>query len=79
MQITIPKEVELVVRERAKASGFATVDDYVLNLLRVGDQSQSSQALPYEQWRRELDAFVGSLTPGNPNVDDSRDSIYPGR
>ena len=79
MQITIPEEVEESIRERAKASGFSNVDDYVLSLLHVEGPSLSPRPVSYEEWRRELDAFLHGLTPGNPNVDDSRESIYPDR
>ncbi len=76
MQITIPREVEALARERAKASGFDSVDEYVLSLFHPGDSVPSPNALPYESWRRELETFVNSLTPGNPAVDDNRENIY---
>ena len=76
MQITIPREVEASIRERAKASGFDSVDEYVLSLFHPDDSLPSPHPLPDELWRRELEAFVQTLTPGNPDVDDSRESIY---
>lgn len=79
MQITIPEDVEASIRERAKAFGFSNVDDYVLSLLYIEGPPSSTRPMPYEEWRRELDAFLRGLTPANPNVDDSRESIYPDR
>ena len=79
MQITIPKDAEAGLRAQAKASGFASVDDYVVSLLNVGQVQQPSPPLPYEDWRQELDEFLGSLTSSNPDFDDSRESIYPDR
>ena len=32
-----------------------------------------------EEWNREFDAFLASMKPRNPNLDDSRESIYPVR
>lgn len=78
MQITIPKSAEAGLRAQAKASGFASVDDYVFSQLQLGSDV-ASHIQSYEDWRRELDAYLNLLTPGVASFDDSRDSIYPDR
>ena len=81
MQITLPDDPKL--RHRAHSAGFATVEEYVLQLVerdveqapvppRAGSQSA-------EEWVRDFRAFIQSIPPGNPNFDDSREAMYPVR
>lgn len=79
MQITIPKEMEAIIRSRAKFSGFEKVEDYVLSVLIADSAPQTAAKMPYDQWHREFFSQVESFQPGNPNFDDSRESIYPVR
>jgi hypothetical protein len=77
MQITIPEDVEERLKSRAKAFGYENVEEYVLNvLLEDEERPGGTTRLSKEQWQREFRDLVGSLTPGNPNFDDSRESIY---
>lgn len=53
-----------------------------LRLLEENSESaaaESSSLLPPEEWIREFTAWARSHRPRNPNVDDSRESIYEGR
>lgn len=83
MQIIIPDDPKF--ESSAAAAGFATVEDYILAILEQHAQEQAEgestngQTLSHEQWKREFRAFQASLRPSNPNVDDSRESIYPVR
>ena len=79
MQITIPKDVEAIIRSRAKISGFEKVEDYVLSVLIADSAPQTAANMPYDQWHQEFFSLVESFQPGNPHFDDSRDSIYPVR
>ena len=80
MQITLPVDEQVVAQ--ANAAGFDSVEAYVLRLierdaaLRTGKTRQTESA---EEWIRGFRAFLQSLPPSNPNVDDSRESIYPVR
>jgi hypothetical protein len=46
---------------------------------RLASEETSGRSLPADEWLRQFDAWVGTLTSHNPNVDDSRESIYPDR
>jgi hypothetical protein len=43
---------------------------------RNGDRSTPAYRLPYDQWVKHFDAWLASRQSRNPDVDDSRDSIY---
>ncbi len=84
MQITLPDDPEL--RDRAKAAGFYSVDEYVLQLVqrdvRREDAPQTAadpEQQTAEEWVRDFDAWVSTLKSHNPHFDDSRESIYPVR
>jgi hypothetical protein len=83
MQITLPDDPRL--RDQALAAGFATVEEYLLKLVerdgrqQVPRDAQGRRQQSNEEWIREFRAFIQSLPPGNPNFDDSRESIYPVR
>jgi hypothetical protein len=78
MQITLPDDSKLT--RRAKAAGFATVEEYVLDLVeRESGEDLSSEEQSAEEWVRRFQAFLGTLSSYNPNFDDSRESIYPVR
>lgn len=47
---------------------------------RNGNETSSgvpAYRLPYEQWAKKYDAWLASHRSSNPQVDDSRESIYP--
>jgi hypothetical protein len=41
------------------------------------DSTDEASTLPLDEWLREFDAWVGSRASRNPDVDDSRESMYP--
>lgn len=80
MQISIPDDQRL--RQRALAAGFATVEDYVLQLVEQDVQQAELRAVEEmddEKWIADFRAFLQSLPSHNPHFDDSRESIYPVR
>lgn len=82
MQIELPDNFASL----ATAAGFASVEDYVRFLVkknesRIPSDDDASDYVPlsHEEWNRRFDEMLASARPCNPNVDDSRDSIYPVR
>jgi hypothetical protein len=79
MQITLPDDP--LLRQRAEAAGYKSIDEYVLQLVRRDACSDSRDATEQsaEEWIEDFDAWVRTLKSHNPNFDDSRESIYPVR
>lgn len=82
MQIELPDNFASL----ATAAGFASVEDYVRFLVnndetRIPSDDDESEytPLPYDEWNRLFNELLALAKPCNPKVDDSRDSIYPGR
>lgn len=82
MQIELPDHFATL----ASAAGFANVEEYVRFLVKKDEKHTPSDdeaadyvPLPYDEWKRRFDELVASAKPCNPNVDDSRESIYPVR
>lgn len=79
MQVTLPDDARL--EQRAQAAGFATVEDYLLQLVaRDAEQepSHGSQSrLSSAEWVRRFREFIATMKPRHAHLDDSRDSIYP--
>lgn len=86
MQITIPDDRNL--RDRALAAGFATVEEYLLELV---ERDSRQGEVPFslveggreeptdEEWINGFRSFLRSLPSRNSRFDDSRESIYPVR
>ena len=83
MQINLPDNLGITLK--AVGAGFADVESYLQHLIEtdVGvTEIEGADAVnepSYEAWRYRFDSFLASLKPGNPNFDDSRESIYPVR
>jgi hypothetical protein len=82
MQVTLPDDQQL--HERAEAAGFASVEEYVRKLVEreirqevVHRSVSDPEKQTAEEWVRDFDAWISTLTSHNPNFDDSRESIYP--
>jgi hypothetical protein len=82
MQIELPDNFASL----ATAAGFASVEDYVRFL--VGQDATKADGAeltsdfvnePYEAWKKRFGELIAMAQPCNPNVDDSRESIYPVR
>jgi hypothetical protein len=79
MQITLPDDPQIA--SQAVAHGFRTVEEYVRHLVQadVGSHKEPKQREDeefYAGWQDRFDELLSSLKPGNPHVDDSRESIY---
>ena len=61
MQITIPAEIELAARNKAEATGFRTVEEYIVDLI-VADQTAPISASVALKQLRELRQQVPRMT-----------------
>ena len=53
MHIEIPKDAELLLRSQAKSAGFASIDEYVANLIRRREPTPKlTRAQSLEKLRR---------------------------
>ncbi len=84
MQIQLPDDPKLI--SIATAAGFASVEEYVRKLIEretTASDLENAEADPRrlsrEQWDREFQELLSMAKPRNPNVDDSRESIYSDR
>lgn len=73
-------ETEAKLKQRASLAG-KQVEDVVLEALaeQLNGEPVSGPTLPIEAWLQEFDAWVSGHKSRNPDVDDSRESIYPDR
>jgi hypothetical protein len=79
MQITLPDHPKIA--SRAVAAGFATIEEYVRHLIEedagpLDEEDRAITPLSHDDWRKHLEELLAAVEPGNPNVDDSRESIY---
>lgn len=79
MQINLPDNPRIV--KKAAESGYKTVEDYVRHLVEEDagvhePDDEGASSLSDAEWQRRFDELVALAEPGNPNVDDSRESIY---
>ena len=85
MSTDISAENEAFLREAIKNGRFESKQqalDEGIRLLRKqaqGDEENGAKMLSLDEWVAEYDAWVKRHKPRNPNMDDSRDSIYPDR
>jgi hypothetical protein len=79
MQIYLPDHPKLV--SKAVSAGFSTVEEYVRHLVEedAGPLDLNGDSLSQTDWQRRFDDLLASVESGNPNFDDSRESIYPVR
>lgn len=78
--LNISPETEIRLREYVAATGKQP-EQLALEALqdKLAADETSTGSLSTDEWLRQFDAWVGTLTSHNPNVDDSRESIYPDR
>jgi plasmid stability protein len=80
--LQLPDEIELKLQSRAKDEG-RDVASIALEILATGLAADATaptpSVLPYEEWKREFDAWVRSRPWIDVVLDDSRETIYEGR
>ena len=78
--LQLPPDTEALLRERVQLTGEAP-EVIALETLREGLEGDATAEpkLSTEAWLAEFDAWIAGQKPRNPNVDDSRESIYPDR
>ncbi len=78
--LNLPPETEARLRLVSVQSGKAP-EALALEALdeKLCGESGLKPTIPHDEWLRHFDAWVSSLTSRNPQVDDSRESIYPDR
>jgi hypothetical protein len=77
MTIQIPDNP--IIASKARAAGFDSIDEYVRHLIEqdVGDAGSEPVVDPsLAVWQQRFQDLLASVEPGNPQVDDSRESIY---
>ncbi len=78
IQLNLSAEKQAALEKRAAAAGM-DVTSFVWTAIEDQVMERDAPTLadaPYEEWKREYDAFKATLKPRNPNFDDSRESIY---
>lgn len=81
-QITLPDHPKLALK--AVSAGFDSVEEYVRHLIEedagpLETPSSQEESLTYAEWKQRFEELLLVVQPGNPDVDDSRESIYPVR
>ena len=80
MSITLPllPEQQAELERRAAAAG-TDLTNFILDVVqeKLGEPAEGSTGdLSYEQWSSKFHAWIARQRSRNPNVDDSRESIY---
>lgn len=78
LALKLSPEQEAELQELAAAAGIdpeGFVQNLVHEKLRTGVPVRRKK-VPFDQWRAEFRAWASKERPTNPNVDDSRESIY---
>lgn len=73
----VTEETARGLRQRAQQQG-KSLDQFLREIAEL-DPPISPNELTSEEWRRRFDAFLAQQVSHNPQIDDSRDSIYEGR
>jgi len=81
-EFTLPDHPKLM--SKAVSAGFETVEAYVRHLIEADAGPLDTQPLlrndlSQREWKRKFQELLTLVEPGNPQVDDSRESIYPVR
>ena len=93
MQIEVTGGAEQILRRLVETGRYASAEDAVLALVNDlvegdadhGDAAASNGAVAVvppsrdADWQRAWECLLAKAKPRNPNVDDSRESIYPVR
>jgi plasmid stability protein len=78
--LNLPPETEARLRQASAESGKAP-EALALEALddKLSSEFSSEPELSREEWLKQFHAWVNSRKSRNPNVDDSRESMYPDR
>ncbi|WP_459554602.1 hypothetical protein [Lacunimicrobium album] len=73
-------DVSPVVANHAKAAGYRNIEEYVEHLVAQNISQQSLKSIRSQlsagEWKEKFQDMLKHAEPGNPSVDDSRESIY---
>ncbi len=80
LTLRLTPELETELKAQAALTGKPP-EELILEALRdkFASEPMPTTKLSTEEWRRQFESWVGSLESRNPNVDDSRESMYPDR
>lgn len=80
LNVKLSPEIEARLRQQVIQTGKSP-EDLVLEALRdkLCGEPVSTPSLTSEEWLRQFDEWVTSHSTRNPQLDDSRGSIYPDR
>ncbi|MEX2138554.1 MAG: hypothetical protein WD894_04795 [Pirellulales bacterium] len=80
VQIDLTPESQAKLQERAAAAG-QDLESFIALAVeeKLWGDVETTAILPPDQWLAEFDAWIRSHSSRNPNVDDSRESIYSDR
>ena len=75
--LSLSPEETAELQRRASASG-TDIKTFLLHVIHYTNHSleQSVADIPYEEWKQEFQSWVRRSVSRNPNMDDSRESIY---
>ena len=76
LDLSPEQQAELERRAAVSGSDVATFLRAVVAENLDDEVGSESQEMPFEKWQAEFRAFVARQCSRNPNVDDSRESIY---
>lgn len=80
--INLPEELDFKLQTWAACQG-REVERVVLDMiekeLEPTPTKSASRKMPYEEWKREFDAWIKTRPRIDVVVDDSRETIYEGR
>jgi plasmid stability protein len=82
LNLNLPEELDSKLQACAVDQG-REVESVVLDILEKELQTTAtksvSKKMPYEEWKKEFDAWIKSRPKIDVVVDDSRETIYEGR
>ena len=80
--VNLPEELDSKLQTRAADQG-REIEKVVLEIiekeLERAPTTSAPKKMPYEEWKREFDAWIKSRPKIDVVVDDSRETIYEGR
>lgn len=77
LTLTLSPHQAAELQRRATAAG-TDLETFLMNLIVEAESADEPPAaeLPYDRWRLEFQKWLQGHQPRNPDLDDSRESIY---